>query len=94
MVTVTALAPSVAKHWMDTLSAEPGRFDLSSLETLQIGSARLATELAKRVQPIFGCRLQQVYGMAEGLLCYTRLDDPDDVVDATQGRPMSSASFS
>jgi salicylate---CoA ligase len=90
-VTVTALAPSVAKHWMDTLAAEPGRFDLSSLETLQIGSARLATELAKRVQPIFGCRLQQVYGMAEGLLCYTRLDDPDEVVDATQGRPMSPA---
>jgi 2,3-dihydroxybenzoate-AMP ligase len=90
-VTVTALAPSVAKHWMDTYAAEPDRFDLSSLETLQIGSARLATELAKRVQPIFGCRLQQVYGMAEGLLCYTRLDDPDEVVDATQGRPMSPA---
>jgi 2,3-dihydroxybenzoate-AMP ligase len=90
-VTVTALAPSVAKHWMDTLVAERGRFDLSSLKTLQIGSARLATELAKRVQPIFGCRLQQVYGMAEGLLCYTRLDDPDEVVDATQGRPMSPA---
>jgi 2,3-dihydroxybenzoate-AMP ligase len=90
-VTVTALAPSVAKHWMDTHAAEPDRFDLSSLETLQIGSARLATELAKRVQPIFGSRLQQVYGMAEGLLCYTRLDDPDEVVDATQGRPMSPA---
>jgi salicylate---CoA ligase len=89
-VTVTALAPSVAKHWMDTLSAEAGRFDLSSLETLQIGSARLATELAKRVEPIFGCRLQQVYGMAEGLLCYTRLDDPDEVVESTQGRPMSA----
>lgn len=90
-VTVTALAPSVAKHWMDTLAAEPDRFDLSSLETLQIGSARLATELAKRVRPIFDCRLQQVYGMAEGLLCYTRLNDPDEVVEATQGRPMSPA---
>jgi 2,3-dihydroxybenzoate-AMP ligase len=90
-VTVTALAPSVAKHWMDTLVAEPGRFDLSSLEVVQIGSARLATELAKRVQPIFGAALQQVYGMAEGLLCYTRLDDPEEVVEATQGRPMSAA---
>jgi salicylate---CoA ligase len=27
--------------------------------------------------------------MAEGLLNYTRLDDPDDVVCATQGRPLS-----
>ena len=28
--------------------------------------------------------------MAEGLLNYTRLDDPDDVVCTTQGRPMSA----
>ena len=29
--------------------------------------------------------------MAEGLLNYTRLDDPDDVVCTTQGRPMCPA---
>jgi 2,3-dihydroxybenzoate-AMP ligase len=29
--------------------------------------------------------------MAEGLLNYTRLDDPDDVVVETQGRPLSPA---
>ena len=29
--------------------------------------------------------------MAEGLLNYTRLDDPDDVVIETQGRPLSPA---
>ncbi|MGW7469033.1 AMP-binding enzyme [Streptomyces xantholiticus] len=29
--------------------------------------------------------------MAEGLLNYTRLDDPDEVVFTTQGRPLSSA---
>jgi 2,3-dihydroxybenzoate-AMP ligase len=40
------------------------------------------------VRPVLGPRLQQVFGMAEGLLNYTRLDDPDDVVCATQGRPM------
>ena len=28
--------------------------------------------------------------MAEGLLNYTRLDDPDDVVCTTQGRPLSA----
>jgi 2,3-dihydroxybenzoate-AMP ligase len=27
--------------------------------------------------------------MAEGLLNYTRLDDPPDVICATQGRPLS-----
>jgi 2,3-dihydroxybenzoate-AMP ligase len=41
------------------------------------------------VGPALGCRLQQVFGMAEGLVNYTRLDDPDDVVIHTQGRPIS-----
>ncbi|WP_308686688.1 salicylate synthase [Xanthomonas arboricola] len=35
-----------------------------------------------------GC-LQQVFGMAEGLLCYTRLDDPAATILHTQGRPLS-----
>jgi 2,3-dihydroxybenzoate-AMP ligase len=30
-----------------------------------------------------------VFGMAEGLLNYTRLDDPDEVICTTQGRPLS-----
>jgi 2,3-dihydroxybenzoate---[aryl-carrier protein] ligase len=33
--------------------------------------------------------LTQVFGMAEGLLCYTRRGDPEDVVVGTQGRPVS-----
>ena len=55
---------------------------------LQVGGARLADELARKVRPVLGRTLQQVFGMAEGLLNYTRLDDPDDVVCTTQGRPM------
>jgi non-ribosomal peptide synthetase component E (peptide arylation enzyme) len=38
---------------------------------------------------VLGATLQQVFGMAEGLLNYTRLDDPEDVICTTQGRPMS-----
>jgi 2,3-dihydroxybenzoate-AMP ligase len=37
---------------------------------------------------VLGCTLQQVFGMAEGLLNYTRLDDPEGVICTTQGRPM------
>ena len=37
------------------------------------------------VQPL----LLQVFGMAEGLVNYTRHDDPDDLVVTTQGRPTS-----
>ncbi|MCW2584454.1 MAG: (2,3-dihydroxybenzoyl)adenylate synthase, partial [Klenkia sp.] len=46
-------------------------------------------EVARTVRPLLGATLQQVFGMAEGLLSYTRLDDPEDVLCTTQGRPMS-----
>ncbi len=51
--------------------------------------ARLADEVARTVRPVLGATLQQVFGMAEGLLNYTRLDDPEDAICTTQGRPMS-----
>jgi mycobactin salicyl-AMP ligase len=35
--------------------------------------------------------LQQVFGMAEGLLNYTRPGDHEELVDRTQGRPLSEA---
>ncbi|WP_347336117.1 AMP-binding protein [Streptomyces sp. Root264] len=37
---------------------------------------------------MLGGTLQQVFGMAEGLLNYTRPDDPDEIKIETQGRPM------
>jgi 2,3-dihydroxybenzoate-AMP ligase len=54
-----------------------------------VGGARLADEVARTVRPQLGCTLQQVFGMAEGLLNYTRPDDPEDVICTTQGRPLS-----
>lgn len=87
-VTHTAVVPAVAGRWLDH-AAEHGRPE--PLRVLQVGGARLADELARRVAPVLGAALQQVFGMAEGLLNYTRLDDPDDVVYTTQGRPMCPA---
>ncbi|WP_307840849.1 AMP-binding protein [Streptomyces sp. GESEQ-4] len=55
---------------------------------VQVGGARLAPEVARRAEPVLGGTLQQVFGMAEGLLNYTRPDDPDDIKIETQGRPM------
>jgi 2,3-dihydroxybenzoate-AMP ligase len=89
-VTHTAAVPAVAGRWLEHAEAH-GAADLATLRVLQVGGARLADELARRVEPVLGARLQQVFGMAEGLLNYTRLDDPDDVVCTTQGRPLSSA---
>jgi 2,3-dihydroxybenzoate-AMP ligase len=88
-VTITALVPALAIRWLEVSAAK--QFDLGSLEVLQVGGARLVPEVAHRIRPAFGCQVQQVFGMAEGLLNYTRLDDPDDVVIETQGRPMSPA---
>ncbi|MFB7372409.1 (2,3-dihydroxybenzoyl)adenylate synthase [Streptomyces sp. NPDC056222] len=88
-VTVTAVVPPIALLWLD--AAKDSRHDLSSLRVLQVGGARLGPSAAARVRPVLGCRLQQVFGMAEGLICYTRLDDPDELVETTQGVPMSAA---
>jgi len=87
-VTVATAVPAVAQRWL-AHAAERGADQVSSLRLLQVGGARLADEIARTVRPVLGCTLQHVFGMAEGLLNYTRLDDPDDVICTTQGRPMS-----
>lgn len=89
-VTDTALVPPLALRWLDT-AARTGAAGLDSLRVLQVGGAKLPAEAAARVAPVLRCRLQQVFGMAEGLVNYTRADDPDDVVQHTQGRPASPA---
>lgn len=86
-VTHTALVPPLALLWLDE---QPQRqADLSSLRVLQVGGARLMDHAAERVTPVLGCRLQQVFGMAEGLICCTRLDDAPERIAHTQGRPVS-----
>lgn len=86
-VSVTALVPPLAQLWVE--AAATAAADLSSLRLLQVGGARLSPEVARWVRPGLGCQLQQVYGMAEGLVCYTRLDDPEEAVLHSQGRPIS-----
>jgi 2,3-dihydroxybenzoate-AMP ligase len=89
-VTATALVPALAIRWMDAVDSGLAEcYDISSLRLLQVGGARLNPEAARRVGPTLGCQLQQVFGMAEGLLNYTRLDDPEQTILETQGRPLS-----
>ncbi|MFI5782798.1 (2,3-dihydroxybenzoyl)adenylate synthase [Nocardia sp. NPDC051570] len=87
-VTVTSVVPSVAQLWLE--AAEWTSAKLASLRVMQIGGAMLPTALAERIEPTFGCRLQQVFGMAEGLLTLTRPNDRAELVLASQGRPLSS----
>ncbi len=86
-VTDAALVPPLAQAWIS--AAQRRRPDLTTLRTVQVGGARLADSVAPAVRNVLGARLQQVFGMAEGLVNYTRADDPDEVVFSTQGRPIS-----
>jgi 2,3-dihydroxybenzoate-AMP ligase len=93
-VTITAVVPPLALAWMnayENLRESPDRPNLASLEVLQVGGAKFSEEAAQRVTPILGCKLQQVFGMAEGLVNYTRLNDDITTILTTQGRPISPA---
>jgi mycobactin salicyl-AMP ligase len=87
-VTVTALVPALANLWAQATEWE--RVTPTSLRLLQVGGAKLEAHDAQRIRGTLTPGLQQVFGMAEGLLCYTRPDDPPELVERTQGRPLSA----
>ena len=89
-VTLSTAVPAVAQRWIE-YQQETGSDQLASLQVLQVGGSRLPDEIARKVKPVLGATLQQVFGMAEGLINTTRLDDPEEVICTTQGRPVSEA---
>ncbi|CAM5625482.1 2,3-dihydroxybenzoate-AMP ligase [Streptomyces avidinii] len=86
-VTITSVPSDVARLWLDALPVV--RADVSSLRLVQTGGAPVDRETAERMGPELGCRPQQVFDRAEGVLTLTRPADPDGTVFATQGRPLS-----
>ena len=96
-ITHCALVPPLAIAWLQhqqSTSAAPSNTankasNLTSLAVLQVGGAKLSAVTAKKLKAAFKCQIQQVFGMAEGLVNYTRLDDADDIVLNTQGKPIS-----
>ncbi|MBP2848987.1 (2,3-dihydroxybenzoyl)adenylate synthase [Dickeya oryzae] len=88
-ITLTALVPPAVTLWLEAVALSGDRHALRSLRVLQVGGARLSESLARRIPTELGCQLQQVFGMAEGLVNYTRLDDDDVHCFTTQGRPIS-----
>lgn len=88
-VTTAVVVPAVAQRWI-AHEAEHRTGKTASLKVLQVGGSRMPDELAPRVEAVLGCTLQQVYGMAEGLINMTRLDDPAEIITTTQGRPVST----
>jgi 2,3-dihydroxybenzoate-AMP ligase len=84
-VTLTTLVPSLVRLWVDAARFTP--VDLTGM-VLQVGSSKFGPEAAAEAGRVLGSRLTQWFGIGEGLLTYTRLDDPADVVLSTEGRPL------
>jgi mycobactin salicyl-AMP ligase len=85
-VTVTALVPALATLWTLACDWEPQR--PTTLRLLQVGGAKLGAADAAAVRAALTPGLQQVFGMAEGLVNYTRPGDAPELLDHTQGAPL------
>jgi 2,3-dihydroxybenzoate-AMP ligase len=89
-ITHLPCVPTIAIALLDL--PESARTDLASLRVVAVGGQRLQEHTARSLKNRFPhLAVQQVFGMAEGLLCFTRLDDAEEVAFQTQGRPISSA---
>lgn len=88
-VTITGLVPALAHMCIEFLELDDG-YDISSLKVIQVGGAVLDSYLAARIEKAFACTLQQIFGIAEGLICCTDLADGEEIRYHTQGKPISA----
>ena len=89
-VTHLELVPALLLRWLSDPAI--ARADLRSVRVVNTGGQRLQPEVKRRTEEMLpGCTVQEVFGMAEGLLCFVRLDDPEPVRRETAGRPVSPA---
>lgn len=88
-VTALALVPPLVPVWLRA-AARRG-VDLGRLSLFQVGGAKLDERRARECYDRVGGALQQVFGMAEGLVNYTRPQDSLESLLTTQGQPLSEA---
>lgn len=77
-ITTVPLVPPLALAWVRAAAATTS--DLAGLRTIQVGEAKFLPESARRIHTGLGAKLQQVFGMAEGLVCHTLDTDEDETV--------------
>ncbi len=86
-ITHLELVPALLIRYINT----PGvaERDLSSVRVINTGGQKLQPEVKRRAESVFpNARVQEVFGMAEGLLMFVRLDDTEEVRFETAGRPV------
>ena len=88
---VLTLVPVFIHYLLDAPPEELDKYDLSSVRKLMWGGNVVHPEVQLRFRKAFHCDSDQVYGMAEGLICWTRPQDSLAVKIGTQGRPVSEA---
>lgn len=87
-VTDACLVPALVRPWMDYALQQQDDM-LSRLNCLQVGGARLSDTVATQLIETHAVKLQQVFGMAEGLVNYTRFDMTQEQIIHTQGIKIS-----
>ncbi len=86
-ITHLELVPALLIRYINTPGVT-GR-DLSSVRVINTGGQKLQPEVKRRAEIVFpNARVQEVFGMAEGLLMFVRLDDSEEVRFETAGRPV------
>ena len=86
-ITHLAVVPALLIKWIN----DPliGKYDLASVRVIQSGGQRLQPEVRRRAEELIpSARVQENFGMAEGLLTFVRRDDPEEVRMETVGRPI------
>jgi len=86
-ITHLELVPALLIRYINT----PGvnERDLSSVRVINTGGQKLQPEVKRRAESVFpNAMVQEVFGMAEGLLMFVRLDDTEEVRFETAGRPV------
>jgi len=87
-VTHMAVVPALLIRLINDRGIE--EYDLSSLRVIQSGGQRLQPEVRRRTKELIpSATVQENFGMAEGMLMFVRLDDPEEVRMETVGRPLS-----
>ncbi|HET9092473.1 MAG TPA: AMP-binding protein [Acidimicrobiales bacterium] len=86
-VTHIHVVPALLIRWLNDPSI--ARYDLSSLRIIQSGGQRLQPETRQRAEAMLpNALIQENFGMAEGLIMFVRVDDPEVVRRETCGRPV------
>jgi acyl-CoA synthetase (AMP-forming)/AMP-acid ligase II len=86
-VSILAVTPTMAETMLSVAGLDS--YDLSSLLVIGLGAAPTAPMLARRARARFGCAVAIGYGSTEtaGGVLVTRLDDRDEQMTETVGRP-------